>query len=133
MPEVELVSNPGAEVTFGPLRIPSKRQICWQMRANEPGRHHLVFHVDDRQIAKELVVGDGLVRVSAQRPGQDWLAILLHPVEKPFTGDSPITSLAIDYPSRASFTSGSDWWIIYFFIASIVFALIFKPFVNVRI
>jgi len=32
-----------------------------------------------------------------------------------------------------TWTSGSDWWIAYFFIASMVFALMAKPFLKVKI
>jgi len=133
MPEVQLALLEGAEVAAGPVRIASKREVCWQIRAVEKGRHRIVFRVGDQQIEKEFVVGDGFSRVSAVRPGWDWTAMILHPLEKPFAGDSPVRSIAVDYPPRPSWTSGTDWWMAYFFVVSIVFALIFKPFLKVKI
>ncbi len=133
MPPVRIVSLPGAEVTIGPVRIRSKREACWEIRARENGRHRIVFEVDSKRIEKELVVGNGLTRVSAVRPARDWTAILLHPLEKPFARDSLVQSISIDYPSRDSWTSGTDWWLAYFFVASLVFALIFKPLIRVKI
>jgi uncharacterized membrane protein (DUF106 family) len=133
MPDVRMEPNPGLAVLLGPVHLLSKREVVWQVRAAEPGRHQIVFYVGPAQVQKDLVVGDGLQRISAQRPGQDWVAILLHPLEKPFHNDDVVSWISIDYPSRPSYTSGSDWWVVYFFVASMVFALIFKPFVNVKI
>ena len=129
----KIVSISGAEVTEGSSRIKPKREICWNIRANENGYHRIVFHVDGQQIAKELTIGDGFMRISVRRPGLHWADILLHPLEKPFRPDSVVQSISINYPDRLSRTSGTDWWLIYFFVASMVFAFIFKPFLKVRI
>jgi len=133
MPAVEIALLDGAELAAGPVRIASKREVCWQIRAVERGRHRIVFQVGKQRVAKELVVGDGFARVSAVRPGWDWTAMILHPLEKPFAGDGPVHSIAIDYPPRPSWTSGADWWVVYFFVVSIVFAFVLKPFLKVKI
>jgi uncharacterized membrane protein (DUF106 family) len=132
-PEVRIASMPGADVTIDQTRVFSKRQIYWKVKARENGRHHIVFQVDKQQIGKELAIGDGFMRLSAQRPGWKWADILLHPAEKPFRPDSAVKSISIIYPDRLSWTSGTNWWLVYFFIASMVFAFIFKPFLNVKI
>jgi len=128
----KIVSISGAEVTEGPSRIKPKREICWNIRANENGYHRIVFHVDGQQFEKELTIGDGFMRVSDERPGWHWYDILLHPLEKPFGPDSVVQSIGIDYP-RSRRIWGIPWWLIYFFVASMVFAFIFKPFLKVRI
>jgi uncharacterized membrane protein (DUF106 family) len=132
-PKVSIESIPGAKVTLGPVRISSKRQICWEIKAVENGCHRIIFEVDHQQIEKELSVGDGFMRVSVERPGWHWADILLHPWEEPFSPDSAVQSISINYPDRLSRTSGTNWWLIYFFVASMLFALIFKPFLKVRI
>jgi len=132
-PTVKMLSNPGAEVLIGPVYIRSKGEVYWEIRAGEKGRHRLVFELPRQQIEKELVVGEGLMRVSAVRPAWDWIAILTHPLEKPLAKDSPVQSISVDYPARYSWTSGTDYWMVYFFCASLVFALFFKPFVKVKI
>lgn len=133
LPDVQLESHGGVQVTTGPVRIFSKRQVCWQVRAVEPGQHALVFDVAGQQVRKQLVVGNGFARAGVVRPGWRWTDILLHPLERPFRAASPVTSIEVDYPARDSFTSGTDWWVAYFFVASMVFALLFKPLVKVRI
>jgi len=132
-PNISIKSIPAAEVTTGPVRLFGKREICWKIRAQENGYHHIIFQVDEQQIEKELAIGDGFMRVSAERPEWYWADILLHPGEKPFGPDSVVRSISINYPERLSRTSGTNWWLIYFFVASLVFGLIFKPFLKVRI
>ncbi len=132
-PTVSIEPTSATEVTIGPVRVFSKREMCWEIRACENGYHRIIFRVDKEQLGKELAIGDGFMRVSAKRPAWHWSDILLHPLEKPFGPDSVVQSISISYPDRSSRTSGTDWWLIYFFVASLVFALIFKPFLKVRI
>ena len=132
-PNVSIKSIPAADVETGPVRVFNRREICWKIKASEAGQHHITFQVGQQQIEKELAIGDGFMRVSAERPGWHWADILLHPWERPFGPDSLVQSISISYPERLSKTSGTNWWLIYFFVASLVFALIFKPFLKVRI
>jgi uncharacterized membrane protein (DUF106 family) len=132
-PTVNIEPTSVAEVTIGPVRVFSRREICWEIKALENGSHCITLNVDQHQIEKELVIGNGFMRVSSTRPAWNWANILMHPAEEPFAPDSIVQSVTIDYPDRLSRTSGADWWLIYFFIASMVFAFISKPFLKVRI
>ena len=78
-------------------------------------------------------MGDGFMRTSVERPGWCWLDILLQPAEPPFGPDSAVQAIRIDYPDRASWTSGTDWWLVYCFAASMFFALCFRPLLNVNL
>jgi len=132
-PTINIGPTPAIEVTVGPVRIFSKQEICWEIKAVENGMHNITFNVGQDKIEKELAIGDGYMRVSAMRPALNWADILMHPAENPFGPDSIVQSVTVDYPERRSKTSGTDWWLIYFFIASIVFAFLSKPFLKVRI
>ena len=132
-PTVNVEPTSAAKVTVGPVRVLSKREICWEIKALENGKHRITLHADRQQIEKDLAIGDGFMRVSSTRPSLNWADILMHPAEKPFAPDSIVQSVTIDYPDRLSRTSGADWWLIYFFIASMVFAFISRPFLKVRI
>ena len=133
LPPVSVKSRPDAAVTVGPVRILSKREVCWEIRAARPGCEPIVFDVAGSEVTKELAVGEGFVPVSVLRPGDDWVDRLLNPREKPFGQDSPVRSIAIAYPQRSSWTSGTDWWVGYFFVASLVFAMIAKPVFGVKL
>jgi len=132
-PEVSIKSPGGAEVTTGPVRVFSERQICWKIKAVEDGYSEIDFAVDGQEVKKELAIGEGFMRVSSKRPGWKWSEIIMYPWERPFRLDSAVKSISIDYPERLSRTSGTDWWMAYFFVVSMVFAFIFKPFLKVRI
>jgi hypothetical protein len=132
-PTVNIKPTSLAEVTVGPVRILSRREICWEIKALENGKHIITLDINGHQIEKELANGDGFMRVSSTRPASNWAGILVNPAEEPFAPDSIVQSVTIDYPKRLSKTSGADWWLIYFFIASMVFALVMRPFVKVRI
>jgi hypothetical protein len=132
-PDVRLEPSRAMEVTLGPVRVQSKRMICWNIQARENGNHHLVFNVNGQPVDKELAIGDGFMRVSMERPDWDWSEALLHPWEPPFRPDSPVQSIAIDYPPRDSWTSGTDMWVIYWFIASMVSAVCCLRVFNVNV
>ena len=132
-PQIALDSSADANVAVGPVRIISKRQVCWKIQAGENGYHQLSFHLDGQQVDKELAVGEGFMRVSVDRPSLGVADVLMNPAEKPFAEDSPVQSIQIDFPARISKISGTDWWLVYLFVVSMVFAFIFKPFFNVKI
>jgi len=132
-PDVSIASMPAADVTIDQTRDYSERQIYWKIKARQNGLNNIVFLVAGQQVEKELAIGEGFMRVSLERPGWHWFDILENPSEKPFEPDSVVQSISIEYPDRLSRTSGTGWWLIYFFAASMVFAFIFKPFLNVKI
>jgi uncharacterized membrane protein (DUF106 family) len=129
---VELEPTSAVEAMIGPLHIPSKHEVCWNIQARQNGYHRLVFHAGPQTVEKELAIGDGFMRVSKLRPAWRWLDVLVNPWEKPFDADSPIQSIEIDYPSRSSWTSGTDTWVIYWFIVSMVAGFCFRRPFNVN-
>jgi uncharacterized membrane protein (DUF106 family) len=132
-PAVSLHPTDKVEVPTGPVRVQSKREVCWIVKPREGGSHRLVFQVGDEQSTKELAVGEGLMRVSKERPGWDWSGILMNPAERPFRPGHPVRSIEIDYPRRSSWTSGTDSWVIYWFVVSMAAALCFRRAFNVAV
>jgi len=133
LPDVQIEPAPAVETVLGPVQVLSKREICWDLRARENGYHRLKFHLDGEIVDKELVIGDGFMRTSAQRPEWCWSDILWQPAELPFPPGSPVRAICIDYPSRQSWTSGSDWWLACCFAASMFFAYCFRPWLKVTL
>jgi uncharacterized membrane protein (DUF106 family) len=137
-PDVRLQPTDAVEVEIGPVRVESQRELCWNLKARENGYHRLVLEADDKpdekQLAeKQLAIGEGFMRVSPRRPAWDWTDELLNPWEQPFRADSPIQSIDIQYPDRKSWTSGTNHWVIYWFVASMVGALCFRRALNVQV
>jgi hypothetical protein len=133
MPDVSIKPDDAIGIMIGPVRVLSKREVCWDVKALARGYHRLQFRVGTATAAKELAIGDDFLRVSSLRPAWHWQDIVLNPYEEPFRPDSPVQSIEIDYPHRSSWTSGTDSWVIYWFVASMIAALSFRRLFNVNV
>lgn len=125
-----LEPSPGVAEAVGP--VPGGGQWVWRIRGGAAGRHILRFNVSGTVVAKELDVGNGFQRVSAERPDRRWTTQILHPVELPLPAESPVRSIEITYGSVHSWVYGANWWLLYFFVVSMICALLFKPVFKVR-
>jgi uncharacterized membrane protein (DUF106 family) len=121
------------ETVLGPVTISSKNQVLWKVRALEAGYYTITFDVNSKTLTKELAVGNGFMRTSPIRPGYHPLDIILYPAESPFHPESVVESISIEYPDRNDRFAGTDWWVIYFIVCSIVFAYLFKPIFKVKL
>jgi hypothetical protein len=133
MPAVELETGPSAEVLTGPVRVPSQREVVWLLKARENGTRPLSFRAGEQTATKELAIGEGFMRVSPRRPAWNWSDALLNPAEPAFPPSSPIQAVEVAYPDRDSWIYGTNAWVIYWFIASMVAALLAKPFLKVHL
>jgi len=131
--DVALAANDAVEPVIGPVRDASDRAVYWKLKAKAAGQQTLTIQVGAEEFPKELVVGDGFMRTSVKRPDHSLTDLLLHPAERPFAKDAPVRSIAIEYPARKSWTSGTDAWVAYWFIVSMVAAFIGRPWLNVQI
>jgi uncharacterized membrane protein (DUF106 family) len=121
------------ETVLGPVTISSKNQVLWKIRALEEGYHTIAFDLNSKVLTKELAVGNGFMRTSLLRPGYRPLDIILYPAESPFPPESVVESIGIEYPDRSDRFAGTDWWVMYFIVCSIVFAYLFKPILKVKL
>jgi hypothetical protein len=132
LPDAALEPTSVVDVTVGPVRVPSKHEVCWKIEAREAGRHRLMFRLGDERCEKELVVGEHFMRTSLLRPDWELSDALVHPAEEPFIPESPFRSIAIDYPQRSAWTSGTDSWLVYWFAVSMVSGFAFRGLLNVN-
>jgi len=133
LPQVTLDPLPGARLLTGPVHIYSRDEVYFNLQPVAYGNHTLVFRIGDGRYEKQLAVGEGFMRVSPRRPGANPGDVLLYPMEMPFSSADPVRSISIAYPARDSKIFGTDWWMVYFFLASMAFAMLCKPFLKVRI
>ena len=110
-----------------PLRIPSLREINWRIRLLTEGFHSLDFEMNSRSFSKQLVVGDGVQRITSSRPGSGFPGALLYPGETPLPEDLGIEAITVDYPPRPCSLLGVSmaWWMA-FFLMTLVFAFLLK-------
>lgn len=128
--DASIEPHPGLVVEAGP--VPGGDLWVWRVRGGAPGRHALKFHVAGATIDKELVVSDGFERVSVIRPSGRWTDQLFHPVERRLAAATMVRSIEIVYPGVDSWVYGEDYWVVTFFIVSMVVALILAPIFKVR-
>jgi hypothetical protein len=131
--QIELSPSSAFECTVGPVRVPARNMVCWNIQLHESGEHELSFTIGNQSVTKELAAGDGFQRASLKRPAWNWADALMHPRERPFAADSPIQSIEVVYPERSSWTTGSSTWLIYWFVVSLVAAFLAKPLLKVNI
>ncbi|MBM4088641.1 MAG: hypothetical protein FJ276_04320 [Planctomycetes bacterium] len=131
LPEVQLEPSAAAESRIGPVRVPGRRMVCWNLRAQREGHHCLSLDVAGRKLEKELAIGHGFMRVSSRRPARHWLELLVHPCEPPLPPDSAVEAIVIDYPDRDGWSSGTGSWLVYWFAASMIAALCLRPWLDV--
>ena len=134
LPDVKLDGGDFAEIVTGPVRIDSTKEVTWEIVARTTGLHELQFDVNGELVTKSLSIGDRYLRVSLLRPTlKSWGDVVLNPAEKPFAVDSAVQSIAIAYPERDSWTSGTDNWVIYWLVVSMVAAFALKSVFNVNL
>ncbi len=131
--QVQLAPTSAIGTITGPVRVPSKCMISWKLQPAESGHHRLMFRQDGQTFEKELAVGDGFMQLSARRPAWRCSDVLVFPRERPLAADSPVQSIELVYPARDSWTAGSKSWLIYWFAASMLAALVARPLLRVNV
>jgi len=108
--------------------------VVWRVRAEKPGRHELTVRTAGASIRKELIVGGGWGPVSPLRTGRGVVESLLYPGEPPIAASEAVRAVEVDYPPLdiRAFGFGVDW-MIFFFVASIVFGFLFKKPLGIEI
>jgi len=132
-PDISLADSGAVSVVTGPVRLFSRSEVYWELQPREQGNHELSFRVGNQTYNKTFSAGAGFTPLSPLRPAaSDPFDALLFPLEKPFSKQGSVRSIQIDYPDRVSKIYGTDWWILYFCIISMIFALLSKPFIKIR-
>jgi hypothetical protein len=123
--DVELDVPEGLTRETPALRIDSRREIAWRLRADAPGEYEIGVRVGEVRLGKRAVVDANGARLSPElRRAGDPLA-LLYPFERPLSADSPVRAVRIDYPTaRGDFLDlSSAGWIFVGFAFVLAFAL----------
>ena len=124
--------EPGDGVQVEVDGVPGGDSVDWRVRGAAPGAHALQFRIGDTAVEKTLRVGEAFGPVSAERVGAHWFAQVLHPRESRVSAALPVKSIEIVYPPRDGWYTGADWWILSFFVVSMLAALVCAPLFKVK-
>lgn len=120
--DVALETPEGVHVETQAAWSPALGEVAWRVRAEDPGEHELIVHVDDRQFTKSLRVSGTTVLRSPVRPA-GLLGQIAYPVEPPLPDGSGLASIRVDYADAdVSLLGWKMHWIIAFFILTMIFA-----------
>lgn len=133
--KVRLKIGDGLELVGRPLRIPQAGEVNWSVRPRRQGTHLLTFQFESRQVQKEIITsGQGMARISAVTPAQDFWDLLQHPGEPPLPPDSFAERISVNYPARRINLLGWEThWVVFLLIVSTLTALAFKRLLRVQI
>jgi hypothetical protein len=126
--DASLEPGSGAEVETPPLRMPSRGEVSWRIRATTPGAHSLVIRVGDRAYTKSLIVqGSGRpAALSPVRTQTAFWAALFDSAEPPLPA-GPVDQISVAYPSaRWRLGPIEMHWLLAFFILTLVVGLLLK-------
>lgn len=116
-----------------PCRAVPLRTVDWRINPAKAGDYTLVFGKGSDTIKMPLHVGTEFKRISKVRGGS-FFSRLLYSAEPSIPEESVFESVEVYYPSRSTPIFSLDiHWLITLLVLSIIFALLFKPFMKVHI
>jgi hypothetical protein len=108
------------------LRVDSRGEVSWRLRADTPGTYQIGVRVGGSTLSKRAVVDGKAARLSPERRRADDPRTLLYPLERPIPVGIPVRVVTLAYPAaRGEFLElSSAGWI--FAGISFVLAFVFR-------
>ena len=141
-PEVEVMTavlsietSPGIAVETAAVRIPSRREISWRLRALAPGQHWVQLTTADGATIQKAIWVDGQpgALAHARTARLAGLAAIAEPAEAPLPMGGIVRELRIPYPEAERRTLGLSTSVWIFFGLSTLFGFALKNVVGVTI
>jgi hypothetical protein len=124
---VSIEAHEGIVVETAPLRLSDEKEIDWRIKVGQSGSYELGILVSGQRFTKDILVGDGVKKLSPLRIRRDLYEAILYPGEPFLPEDSLIKSIRIVYPKRTFDLWGWETnWIVIFFGLSMISGFVFK-------
>lgn len=132
--DVTLDLPPEITMTAPPVHVPASNEIVWRLAGPKDGKYEVKITAAGGSAAKTVCVGSDLPRISTVRlRGQFWRRMFTS-AEPALPENSPIESIAINYPDRNIDIAGYGInWIWLFFVLSMVAGFVFKELLGIKI
>jgi hypothetical protein len=132
--QVSLQLPPGLSLTAPAVHVPARNEIIWRVVAETAGRRVLDVETGNQSLSKSVEVCSGVERISPVRLAHKWWERMFVSAEPALPGDSPIQSIAVNYPERTIAFASLEWnWIWLFFVLSLIFGFLFKTILRIEI
>ncbi|OGL47314.1 MAG: hypothetical protein A2161_17090 [Candidatus Schekmanbacteria bacterium RBG_13_48_7] len=133
---VTLILPDGIVMDSKPVRVASNKTISWRLKALKQGTYNANIEVEGESVYKEIVVSNRLVPLSTSRTAANLKNYVLNPVEPFLPGSLDISSISVIYPKGElpfNIFGWSHFWVIVFFVLSMLFGFAFKGIFKVQI
>ncbi len=114
-----------AKRLFSGKRVVTFPEMTWRIAAERPGSYALRIMVEATPYDKTVVVSEAVVRRSPIRPAPSFVDQLIYPAEPPVPAEGPVAEIRLAYRDAGTWL-GIPSWMIFFFVASLVFAYALK-------
>jgi hypothetical protein len=121
-------------MTAPPVHVPAQNEIIWRLVGSKEGKYNVKVDADNSSAEKNISIGSGMPRISPVRLRDHFWERIFTSAEPALPGNSPIDSIAINYPGRNIDIAGYGMnWIWLFFILSMAAGFIFKELLGIKI
>jgi uncharacterized membrane protein (DUF106 family) len=132
--EASLQLPDGLVTTAPAVHVPSESEVVWKVVAERTGEYMVNVQVAGQTFSKRVVVGSGLLRLSAVRlRGKFWERIFVSG-EPALPDNKLIEAIDVPYPDRNIAFAGVQWnWIWLFFVLSLAAGFLFKSILGIEV
>jgi len=124
----------GILTTAPAVHVPADHEVVWRLAASREGTYDIGVATGGDRVTKRVKVSSELSRLSPVRfRGRFWER-MFRSSESAIPDNSPIESIAINYPERTIRLAGYELnWIWLFFIFSMIAGFIFKELLGIQV
>ncbi|MGH7900045.1 MAG: hypothetical protein ACREQQ_18970 [Candidatus Binatia bacterium] len=117
-----LESADGVEVETPPVRIPSRSEITWRIRAGSLGPSELLLVAGERRVVKQVRVASSTTGASPRRMAPSFASLFLAPSESPIEDGAGVDEIEVVYPPLAFqvFRWQTDWIVVFLVVSAAV-------------
>lgn len=134
--QVRCETSAGIVLETPPLRLAAEGEVFWRARLTQTGPQFIALTIGSNEdtVRKRIVTGGKPARFSPLKSKENTWNYVLQPAETPIAPDSHFKFLSVNYNPAAY---PLLWWevspVVYFFILTMVFGFILKPFMKVNL
>lgn len=132
--EASLQLPPELSSSAPAVHVPKDKEITWRVVAEREGQYEIKIATGGQTVSKQVVVSPGLARVSPVRLKDNFWERTFTSGEPALADNSPVQSIAINYPAREISFAWMEWnWIVLFFVVSLIAGFIFKSVLGIQV
>ena len=125
---------PEIALTAPALHVAADNEVVWRLAAEKNGVYEIKVVANGQAAGKSVRVASGLERISPTRLRDHFWERMFTSAEPALPADSPVESIAVNYPERNIEIAGYEInWIVLFFVLSMIAGFLFKELLGIQI